>query len=203
MTEFVYFDVGGVVILDFSGTDKWSQLKTELGILPEQINEFDAFWKKYEPELCAGRDVESLIPLIKKQFSSQLPKDYSLLIDGFVNRFEANKSIWPILEKIHKKCRIGLLTNMYPHMLDLIRERGILPDIKWDVMIDSSIEGIQKPDYNIFKLGEQKAGSHGKEILFVENSSNNLNAAKKFGWNTLLYDPSRPEKANAHLSKLF
>ena len=30
--SFIYFDVGGVVIQDFSGTNKWSQLKRELGI---------------------------------------------------------------------------------------------------------------------------------------------------------------------------
>jgi hypothetical protein len=30
--KFVYFDLGGVTILDFSGTNEWFKLKQELGI---------------------------------------------------------------------------------------------------------------------------------------------------------------------------
>ena len=37
MISFVYFDVGGVVILDFSGTNKWEMVKKEWGIT-------DAYW---------------------------------------------------------------------------------------------------------------------------------------------------------------
>ncbi len=39
--KFVYFDLGGVAILDFSGTDKWSQLKMELGIGAEKEKQFE------------------------------------------------------------------------------------------------------------------------------------------------------------------
>lgn len=117
MVSFVYFDVGGVVVLDFSGTNKWELLKKELGITKNNDAEFESFWDKYEPMVNAGQDVEKLLPLIRIEFSSKLPEGYSLLIDGFVNRFEANKSTWPIIEKVHKKCKIGLLTNMYPHAL--------------------------------------------------------------------------------------
>lgn len=31
MIKFIYFDVGGVVIDDFSGNDSWRELKVELG----------------------------------------------------------------------------------------------------------------------------------------------------------------------------
>ena len=32
MISFIYFDLGGVAIRDFSGTDKSKQLKTDLGL---------------------------------------------------------------------------------------------------------------------------------------------------------------------------
>ncbi len=203
MISFVYFDLGGVVELDFSGTNKWSQLKKELGISAKKDKAFEDFWNKYETEVNVGRDVETLIPLIKEKFGSNLPDKYSFLMDGFVNRFEVNKSIWPVIDKIHQKCRIGLLTNMYPHMFEEIKKRGLLPVVKWDVIIDSSIVGIEKPDPRIFKLGEQRAGVKGKEILFVENTPSHVCAAKDFGWQTFLYDSAHPKDSSNKLSALF
>jgi FMN phosphatase YigB (HAD superfamily) len=165
--------------------------------------EFEDFWNKYEAEVDVGRDVETLVPLIKEKFGSKFPNNYSFLIEGFVNRFEVNKSIWPVIDKIHKECRIGLLTNAFPHMFEAIKKRGLLPDVNWDVIIDSSAVGIKKPDPRIFKLGEQKAGAKSREILFVENSPEHIKAAKKFGWQTFLYDSSKPKEFSKKLSTIF
>jgi FMN phosphatase YigB (HAD superfamily)/dephospho-CoA kinase len=203
MASFVYFDLGGVVELDFSGTNKWKQLKKELGIPSDKDKEFEDFWNKYEAEVNIGRDVETLIPLIKEKFGSKLPDKYSLLIDGFVNRFEVNKSIWPVIDKIHQKCRIGLLTNMYPRMFEAIKNRGLLPSVTWDVIIDSSVVGIQKPDPRIFELGEKRAGVKGKKILFVENTPSHVRAAKDFGWQTFLYNSAHPKDSSNRLLALF
>ena len=203
MVSFVYFDVGGVVVLDFSSTDKWKQFKKELGILKDKDSEFESFWDKYEPKVNAGRDVETLLPFIERKFGSKLPESYSLLIDGFVNRFEANKSIWPVIKKIHKKCKIGLLTNMYPHMLEAIKNNGLLPKVKWDVIIDSSVEGVIKPNPKIFRLAEERAGFKGNDILFVENSQKHIEAARAYGWQVFLYNSKRPKEESKRLSKLF
>jgi FMN phosphatase YigB (HAD superfamily) len=205
MIEFVYFDLGGVTILDFSGTDKWSQLKKELGIGVDKEKQFEDFWEKNEPGLCLGkRDTDSLLPLMKQELGISVPDNYSLLIDGFVNRFETNKSIWPVINKIHKVCKVGLLTNAYTGMLDAIKKKRILPDVTWDITIDSSIVGLQKPDPEIFFLAQEKAKASGKEILFVENSPKHTKAAEQFGsWQTFLYDSSKPEDSSNKLSELW
>jgi FMN phosphatase YigB (HAD superfamily) len=203
MVSFVYFDVGGVVVLDFSGTDKWDQLKKEIGISKSKDAKFESFWDRYEPKVNAGQDVETLLPLIKIKFGSKLPEDYSLLIDGFVKRFEANRSIWPVIEKIHKKCKIGLLTNMYPHMLEAIKNRKLLPKIKWDIIIDSSVEGITKPDSKIFKIAEKRSGFKENNILFVDNSQKNIEAAMVHGWQVFLYDSAHPKEESRRLLESF
>lgn len=201
--SFVYFDLGGVLVQDFSGTNKWKQLKKELGIPKDKNSDFEYFWDKYEVEVNMGRDIDTLIPMIKEKFGSKFPDNYSFLIDGFVNRFEKNRSIWPIVDKIHQKCRIGLLTNMYPHMFNAIRKRGLLPKIEWDVIIDSSIVGIAKSDRRIFKLAEKEAGFKGKEILFVENNPSQAEAAKEFGWQIFLYDSAKPQNSSKRLANIF
>lgn len=203
--KFVYFDLGGVAILDFSGTDKWSQLKMELGIGAEKEKQFEDFWEQYEPVLCLGkRDTDTLLPLMKQQLGISVPDNYSLLVGGFVNRFEANKSILSVINEIRKTCKVGLLTNAYTGMLDAIKRKGILPDVVWDVVVDSSIVGLQKPDPKIFYLAQEKAKANGKEVLFVENSPKHTKAAEQFeGWQTFLYDSSKPEDSSKRLMEVW
>ncbi|MFA6995419.1 MAG: HAD-IA family hydrolase [Patescibacteria group bacterium] len=201
MIKFVYFDVGGVVIKDFSGTNKWEELKSGMGIRPDQVKDFNEIFNKYEPDVSVGRDVETLVPMLREKLGLKLPKGYSFLHD-FVDRFEKNESIWPIIKKLNGSKKIGLLTNMYPNMLDAIYKAGLMPEVKWDTVIDSSIEKVRKPQVEIFRLAQDRAGVKGEEILFVENGAKHVEAAKKFGWQTFLYDPTNTDQSNQDLKKL-
>lgn len=201
MIKFVYFDVGGVVIKDFSGTDKWKELKTDMGIKPDQEQKFDEIFDKQEPEVCVGRDIETLLPIFQKKLGLSFPKGYSFLAD-FVNRFEKNESIWPVIKKLKKRYKVGLLTNMYPNMLKQIYKAGLMPNLKWDVVIDSSVEKVRKPQIEIFQLAQDRTGFKGKEILFVDNGAKHVEAAKNFGWQTYLYDPTNTLESNRNLELL-
>jgi hypothetical protein len=139
MISFVYFDVGGVVIDDFSGNNKWQELQQELGIDAHNAAAFKKVWAQYAPELCLARDVETLVPILKKELGLFLPDGYSLL-DGFVSRFAANHQIWPVVEEVKHQTRVGLLTNMYPGMFAAITRKNILPPVQWDEVVDSSVE---------------------------------------------------------------
>lgn len=198
MIKFVYFDVGGVVLFDFSGTNKWNELKCDLGINELNAHKFDQIWDEYGYQLCLDLDVDSLLPILTKELGLHFPKQYSLLQD-FVDRFEVNGSIHPIIQSMKKTMKVGLLTNIYPRMFDAINKRNLLPSIDWDVVIDSSAVGCRKPEMEIFKLAEARAYVAHDEILFVENGIENVKAAEEFGWKTLLYESNHPEKSNTEL----
>lgn len=199
MISFAYFDVGGVLIDDVNGrSDKWIKMKRELGIKEKNDEEFDQFYKKYEKEVCVGRDVDTIVPLIKEKFHTNLPANYSLFQD-FLSRFEKNKDVQLVVDKIEKDCKIGLLTNMYPRTLRAIMAKGIMPKTEWDVVVDSSVEGCQKPELKIFELAQERADAKGENILFIDNKAKNIDAAKKFGWQVFLYDPSNHKKSCENL----
>lgn len=199
--RFVYFDVGGVVIRDFSGTHKWQELKANLGVKPDQDKLFDEIFGEFESEVCIGKDVEAFISIMKSQFGLEIPANYSFLAD-FVNRFEKNESIWPILHKLKASRKVGLLTNMYPNMLDAIYKAELMPDVKWDIVVDSSIEKVRKPQVEIFQLAQDRSSFRGEEILFVENGAKHIEAAKSFGWQTFLYNSSDVSGSNQKLQAL-
>lgn len=196
--SFVYFDVGGVVVNDFSETNKWEQMKRDIKIPSKYDTDFDIFYDRFEGEVNLGRDVDTIIPIIKKKYRVSLDGNYSMLED-FIDRFEVNEFIWPIIRKIKKHCGVGLLTNMYPRMLRGMINKNLLLEPDWDAVVDSSIEKIKKPDRKIFELAEKRAVATGKKILFVDNKQMNIEAAKDFGWQTFFYDSSDYEGSSKKL----
>ncbi|MEK7526224.1 MAG: HAD-IA family hydrolase [Patescibacteria group bacterium] len=198
MISFVYFDVGGVVVLDISDQKSWDGMKKDMGIPPQKFDHFDEFFDKQDLELNISKKVDALIPTIESQFGVQFPKNYSIQKE-LVTRFKKNKSIWPIIGEIKKHCPVGLLTNMYPGMLDDIYKKGLMPTGSWDVTIDSSLIGYQKPEFKMYEFATKMVGVEASEILFIDNSPTNIKAASDFGWQTFLYDPLNLADSNAKL----
>ncbi len=200
--KFIYLDVGGVVVLDFSKTNKWIEMTEALGVNEFNRKKFDNIFSEFEPKICVNKKtLGEFIDAVNNELKLNIPKDYSML-DDFVNRFESNISINPIIVRLSKNYKLGLLTNMYPGMFDKIKARKILPEVKWDIIIDSSVVGCMKPQDNIYELAEKKVNSSPKSILFIENTITHINAAKKRGWKTLLYDPANISGSNSALEKM-
>lgn len=202
MISFVYFDVGGVVMRDFSGTDKWERCKREWGIVPEDDQRFDLFFDDCEDKACTGAEIDSFIPKLKEEFNAVFSDDFSIQ-NFFLERYERNESIWPIVEKAKSKYKVGLLTNMYPELLNGIYEKGLMPGTKFDIVVDSSLVHLRKPDKKIFELATERAGVPATEILYIENTMKHIESAKTLGWQTFHYDPAAIENSNAELLKFF
>ncbi len=92
---------------------------------------------------------------------------------------------------------------MYPRMFNVLIKKGSIPHFEWDVIIDSSVVGYQKPDRKIFEIAQELVKAKREEILFVENSIEHVKAAKDFGWQTFLYDSSNPFESSKKLARLF
>ena len=201
--KFVFFDVGGVLILDFSHTDKWSQMKRDLGVTAETEQACELVWQRHADRRGIDYDIDHMIPELEKEVGLTFPKDYSLLTE-FISRFDANQSIWQVVKKAQQLGKkVGPLTNMYPRMFGSIQKAGLMQDIKWDLIIDSSVVGVEKPDPKIYVLAEKQTKLKPEEIFFIDNMSENVEAAAQRGWQTFLYDDQHPEEASAELLKIF
>lgn len=197
--EFIYFDVGGVVVLDFSKTDRWEELLDDLNI--NQRESFTALFDVYEPELCTGTHISEFIKAAENNLKVKFPPNYSM-IDDFVSRFEPNPTLGELIFQLKSKYKIGLLTNMYPQMLETIINQKLLPEVKWDAIIDSSNVKCKKPDSQIYQIAEEKSQTVPENILFVENTQKHIDAAKNRNWQTFLYDPANIDKSNKELQDL-
>ena len=199
--KFIYFDVGGVLIKDFSGNNKWEEMKRDLGVTYETNSAFEAAWDTIDEKVCIDFDVDGLIDAIRTIPGIKIPENYSML-DDFVNRFDFSPSIWPLVEQASKSFRMGLLTNMYPRMLDKIIQRRLIQKEYFDVIIDSCVVGLKKPQLEIFAIAQKAVNIKPSEILFIDNVAKNVDSAKSLGWQTLLFDPQDVNNSIQRLSTL-
>lgn len=196
--SFVYFDVGGVVVRDFSDSDHWINMKKMLGLDPSDYESFEVLYKQCEDKMCMGADDIQYLPLFSKQFNLTFPQGFSFT-KYIVDHFAPNPSIYSSIEYANSICRVGLLTDMYKDMRTYMEEVQLFPDIRWDVVVDSSIEKVKKPMKEIYLLATERAGVPAEEILFIDNREKNLVVPKELGWQTYFYDSRDYEKSSRDL----
>ncbi len=197
--EFIYFDVGGVLMKDFSCSTKGDEMVREL-----RIDDVSGFWRTWdeiaEPRVCLDYPVDDFQSVIKEQLGGTVPDGYSLMRDGFTSRFERNESISVVFDNLDGRVRLGLLTNMYKDMLPLIRSKQLLPGAEWNVVIDSWNVKLQKPNLLMFEYATKSARTPKERILFVDNTLGNINAAQEFGWQTYHYRSDNYPESSQNLA---
>lgn len=201
--SFVYFDVGGVLIQDFSSSEKWEHMKMDMGLPPVRDKEYEDYYESIEDDLAFGNvDIDNLMPDIEKRFDFRFPPGFSML-SYFLDHFDKNESIWPIVSMCQEKgAKIGLLTDQYPRLLDGIKERGLFPPVTWDVEIDSTIVRLKKPMPEIYELAGREAGVKPMEIMFIDNKQSNLDPAARMGWQTHFYNAQDYSNSSRVLGEL-
>lgn len=199
--SFVYFDVGGVAIKDFSDTNKWNiMIDKAMGIPKDHWEAFDDLYDKYEDDICLGKiAVDELQPYIKEHFEANIPPNFSML-NYFLDHFEENSELWSIVDTHLNDVKIGLLTDQYLGMLDGIFAKKLIPELLWSSIIDSSVVGVRKPMDEIYQIAADRSGVSEQEILFIDNRDKNLIPAKRRGWQTFLYNSSDYDQANKDLA---
>lgn len=182
---FVYLDVNGTIITfphrAFTQVAQVSNHPTDM------VETF--FWRHYDPINCGQMTME--------EFSAAFGRDLGL------EEFDWNKyyfdNVEPIpgmkelVEWIAANYEIGLFTNSMPGSVDELRRRGLIPEINYAAVVDSSKVGLVKPDPRIYEKAHELAAAEPNEILLIDDTRPNLVAADKAGWHGLWSDEMDPE----------
>ena len=90
----------------------------------------------------------------------------------------------PVLEKLHAKYPMVLVTNFYGNMHTVLEEFGLLHLFK-DI-IESSVAGVRKPDPEIFRLGVNSLGLEPSETVMIgDNLDKDIIPAASIGCSTI------------------
>ena len=185
--SFIYFDVNGCLVHFYQRA--FAELALETGAPSDAIE--TAFWH-YNDEVCRGI-------ITMDEFNTKLAERLNVTgVDWqkyYLGTVEPIKQMQEVLIWASKHYKIGLLTNIMPGFLTAMRLQQILPDLKYDAVIDSSEVAAVKPESKIFEIAQERAGVRPEEILLIDDSRVNLMAAERMDWHVLWFDDSRPDES--------
>ena len=117
--------------------------------------------------------------------------DFEATYDDFLENYkrEHNKiysyqNVVSFIKSIKVKCKIAILSNLMLIDKERIDKHVKLSDFDY-VWLSFELE-LKKPDYKIYKKVEEDCGYEPKNILFIDDTKENIEEAKKRGWNTCM-----------------
>ncbi len=189
--RFIYFDVNGCLVQFFHRA--FAKLAEATG-QPADIIE-TAFWH-YNDAVCRGT-------MSMSDFNQALAERLGLKeLDWqqfYLDAVQPVTEMHELLKWASENYKVGLLTNIMPGFLAAMRAKSQIPDLPYDVIIDSSEVGAIKPEAEIYQIAQEKTGFAANEILLVDDSRANLMGAEKAGWNVLWFDAYHPEESTAKI----
>lgn len=185
--RFVYFDINGCLVRFFHRA--FTKLAEDTGVAADLVE--TTFWH-YNDLVCRGE-------MSMEDFNREFAHGIGIESLDWGKYYIA--AIDPIIE-MQKLARwaadnyyIGLLSNIMPGFIDEMMALGLLPNIPYAAVIDSSQVAAIKPEPRIYEVAQEKAAVKPEEILLIDDSRSNLMAAEKMGWKVLWFDDYRPEES--------
>lgn len=183
--RFVFFDMNGVLVRA-AVSRACMKLAQESGVTPDVIETI--FWQ-YNSDVCRGS-------MSLDEFNTVLAERLEMLVDWnryYLMAVEPTPGISELVTWVAENYKIGMVTNTFPALIRPMFDRGILPQVKFDVIIDSSEVHALKPEARMFEIAVDRAGSNPSELLLIDDDRLNLAAAGQFGWHTMGFDAYQPE----------
>lgn len=187
----IIFDFGGVILnIDFSLTHKAFQ---NLGIKDLDVkfsqSQQSGFFDKFEKGEMSPQEFREEIKLMLKSDISDKELDEAwnkMLLDIPKQRIE-----WIL--KLKKKYQCVLLSNTNQihydyYRYNLEKEHGykMFSDLFDNTYFSHEI-GMRKPDSEIYNFVLEDLNLDSTDVLFVDDTQKNIDAAKQLAWNCILW----------------
>ena len=185
--KFVYCDVNGVLVHFFQKA--FITIAEETGAKQEVIEA--TFWHYNEPTNRGKMSLADFNQAMAKRLGIE-SLDWK---KHYMEAIEPINDMRSCLEEIAKKYPVGLLTNIMPGFLDEMFKRDLLPQLEYTSVIDSSKVKTVKPEVAMYEAAEKQSGYDAREIMFIDDSRENLTEAEKLGWHVLWFDDYRPKES--------
>lgn len=183
--KFVYFDINGCLVHFFHRA--FGRLAAETGAPAEVIE--TTFWR-HNAAVCRG---ELPLPEFNRILAEAMGTPRLDWQSYYMEAIDAIPEMHELVRQAAAHYRVGLLSNIMPGFIEDMLARGLLPDVEYAAIIDSSKTGAIKPEDKIYEAAQYYTDCKPEEVLLIDDDRANLMAADKRGWKVLWFDDSRPE----------
>ncbi len=166
----ILFDMVGVLVFKKDGYSPKTPDEVNAQSIENLFNHLDdekLFQDIKEKLKLSVEEVEGAIPLIPA-------------------KFEKFTKLWNLLPELKKKYRLAIINNGNSIALKYWKEKFDFSI--FDLFINSAKVGIKKPDPKIFLLSCEKLKVKPEKCLFMDDSLENIEAAKVLGMKTIWWN---------------
>lgn len=185
--KFVYFDINGCLVRFYNHA--FTKIAVDTGASSDVIE--STFWH-FNDVVCRGE-------MSLEDFNAALADAVGVqTIDWteyYLDAVQPIEEMQELAKKVAQRYDIGLLSNIMPKQIDAMLQRGIIPDLNYQAIVDSSEVMAIKPEQKIYEIAAGLAGVAPSQILLIDDSRPNLMAAEKMGWKVLWFDDYRVEES--------
>ena len=194
--KFVYFDLGSVVL---KWKDNLRKLAEYAGTDTVKLTEI---YMRYDDLSCSGEiTFYEMWELMKKDLDF-IDEDDLDICKLWVESFSPVEETHQLINELNlNKIPIGILSNIHSGIYEkAIGE--IIPDVKYDAVVLSCDVKMVKPAQEIFEEATKRTNFKRNEILFVDDYLPNIESAKEYGWQGILFDEESPQKTVEEIKKM-
>jgi FMN phosphatase YigB (HAD superfamily)/DNA-binding XRE family transcriptional regulator len=189
--KFVYFDVNGVMVRYFQRA--FTDIADDTGATADVIE--NLFWH-YNDAICRG---EMPLQEFDKLLAEKVGVPAISLAEYYLKNIDPVTDIHDLLAWVADNYPVGLLTNAMPTLTRKMLEKGIIPQLDFKAIVDSSEVKLIKPEEAIYIKAAEMAQAKPEDILLIDDSRTNLMAAERLGWHVLWFDDYRPDESAARI----
>ena len=113
-------------------------------------------------------------------------KEFDEVIEKIAGKYAPYKPLWDILPALKSKYKLCIINNGTAFTLPTFKKTFQIDDY-FDVFLSSAVEGLRKPDPRIYKLAIDRLGVKPNDVLFMDDSLQNIDAAKGIGIETIYW----------------
>lgn len=185
--QFVFFDVNGCLVRFYHRA--FAQIARDYGVSPDLI---EMAFLHYNADACRGSfSLSDFNQIIAKRLG--IPSlDW---LKYYLAAVEPMPGMDGVVSWASQNYGVGLLSNIMPGLLKELRQHKIIPDLDYDVIIDSSETGLIKPEPEIFELAQAKTGLSADKLLLIDDTRENVAQAESMGWHVLWFDYAQPDES--------
>ena len=188
----ILWDFGGV--LTSSPFDAFSRYETELGLPVDLIrgvnarNHHENAWAQFESSRCTLEEFDQLFLEESRALGHPVPGRVVIdLLGG-----DLRPRMVEVLKRLKQDYRVACLTNNMNlgqgrSMWGGSERAAAVADVMtiFHLVIESSIEGLRKPDPRIYQLACERIGVAPTEIVYLDDLGVNLKPARDMGMTTI------------------
>lgn len=180
----IVFDFGGVMTMEPNREAVIHFLCTSFGLSAEEFEQVNQ--KKREAIKAGKTDAEFWFQYAKDR-KICLPIDWEHNFNAVMkDAIGVNPKMYDLVDQLKEKgIPIALLSNIDDRLAKLIRDFGLYEP--FDPCLLSCEIGLEKPDLKIYDVLLKKMNLPAKEIVFIDDRPENIEAAQQLGFDAIFF----------------